>query len=76
PSTLDSEAEVTMTVISANEYVIDHDGNIVKGKVGVLLKNNDLTFMVTKIDAEPNSKFIVTKKTKLEAINNLQKFFS
>ena len=71
-----SDPEVMLTVISPNNYVIDYNGNTIKGKVGTLLQNNNLTFMVEKIDAEPNSKFTVTKNTKLEAINNLQKVFS
>lgn len=70
----DPEAEIT--VIDNLNYSLELAGKTYQGKVGSLLQGDDFSILVNGIDAEKKSKFIVTSKSKLETITNIQKIFT
>jgi len=71
-----SEPKAEIIVEDDSNYSLELGGSVYKGQTGVLLQGEDFSIFVDKIDAEPESKFTVTYKPKLEVISNIQKLFT
>ena len=67
--------EITLTIIDKDTYEVEGDGVKFRGKVGQLIEKNGNSILVTAIDAEPGSRFIVNYMTRLKAMNILQSAF-
>lgn len=67
--------EITLTIIDKDTYEVEGDGVKFRGKVGQLIEKNGNSILVTTIDAEPGSRFIVNYMTRLKAMNILQSAF-
>lgn len=67
--------EITLTIIDKDTYEVEGDGVKFRGKVGQLIEKNGNSILVTTIDAEPVSRFIVNYMTRLKAMNILQSAF-
>ncbi|PLM42480.1 tyrosine-protein kinase, partial [Klebsiella pneumoniae] len=64
-----------LTVINNNEYTVSIDDTTYHGKVGVQIKEPNLSLLINKIDAQPGDSFKIKYKTRLEAINDLANSF-
>lgn len=72
----EDDPTVELTVKDENNYILNVDSVKIEGVVGQLLEHNKFSILVESIDSLPNTSFTITKKTRLEAITNLQKMFS
>ncbi|VUC77830.1 polysaccharide biosynthesis tyrosine autokinase [Raoultella terrigena] len=72
----EGNTESKLTVIDNDNFIISTDSADYKGKVGIVVSNKDLTIMVDHINAPPGASFTISKITRLQAINNLQKVLS
>lgn len=67
--------EVILTVVDKNNYSIEGDGFNFDAKVGEVIEKEGMSIMVSAINAEPGSRFIINYLTRLKAINLLQNSF-
>ncbi|PSV46795.1 polysaccharide biosynthesis tyrosine autokinase [Photobacterium indicum] len=65
---------LTVTDISSGQYVLTDTGEreVLTGKVGELAIQGDYRLFVTSINADTGSTFIVAKRSRLDAIQDLQ----
>ncbi|WP_415583796.1 GNVR domain-containing protein, partial [Klebsiella spallanzanii] len=66
----------TLTVKDNKNYVIESDGVILEGKVGVPLEEKGVSLLIKDITAEPGSHFKIEYVSKLKAITLLQESLS
>lgn len=72
PKEWEDESFVILTVNSQDSFTISKDGEVVaKGKVGTLVKEGDLSILVSEINSKKGVSFKISKISKLEAINRL-----
>lgn len=67
--------KIELEVIDNKSFVITNDAEEIKGNVGELIDNGNLSIKVNSIDALPGSVFEITYLSKLDAINNIQNSF-
>ncbi|MFG1172053.1 polysaccharide biosynthesis tyrosine autokinase [Erwiniaceae bacterium CAU 1747] len=70
------DSKVKIIVLDNLNYLAEFHKETYKGRVGSLLQEKDFSISINGIDAEPNSEFTVTYKSKLDTITNLQKVFT
>lgn len=75
-SNFEEDPAVELTVKDKKNYILSVDSEKIEGRVGQLLEHNGISIQVDQIDSPENTSFTITKKTRLEAITNLQKAFS
>lgn len=68
--------EINLVVKDKTHYQIEGDGFTIDGVAGKLLEDKGISLLVSKIDAEPGSRFTIFYLTRLKAINDLQRVFS
>ncbi|WP_312629527.1 polysaccharide biosynthesis tyrosine autokinase [Scandinavium sp.] len=76
PMTSTGSATATLKVISKHEYLLSGEGFEIAGQTGKPLQKEGVSLLVTAINAEPGSRFTLTRYTRLKAITDLQKAFS
>ncbi|TXE64161.1 tyrosine-protein kinase Wzc [Serratia nematodiphila] len=63
-----AEKSLELSVIDKDHYSVAYDGNeIIKGKVGIYSSSNNISLLVSEIDAAPGTVFEVSKLSKLAA---------
>lgn len=72
----DNIPNIEVTVIDNNNFIIEKDGESIKGKTGVLLDNPGMSLLINKIEAEAGSKFTISYVSRLKAITDLQDVLS
>lgn len=76
PVSGDDAPEIKLTVEDKNNYSIDYNGEVFKGRVGELLNDKGISLNVDNIDATPKTTFTIVYISKLKAISDLQNSFS
>ncbi|EPF1294068.1 polysaccharide biosynthesis tyrosine autokinase [Klebsiella michiganensis] len=76
PVSGDDAPEIKLTVEDKNNYSIDYNGEVFKGRVGELLNEKGISLNVDNIDATPKTTFTIVYISKLKAISDLQNSFS
>lgn len=76
PVSGDDAPEIKLTVEDKNNYSIDYNGEVFKGRVGELLNEKGISLNVENIDATPKTTFTIVYISKLKAISDLQNSFS
>ena len=72
---LNENNKAIVTVINDSEYTVSIDDSTYHGKVGVQIKEPNISLLINKIDAQPGESFKIKYKTRLEAINDLANSF-
>lgn len=67
---------VIIRVKDKKNYTIEGDGFNIDGQVGRLINKNNITLLISSIDAESGDRFKVELLTRLKAISNLQEVFN
>lgn len=67
---------LTLTVKDKNHYSVIFNDKQMSGEVGSLLDMNGIALKVDQIEAEPETEFVISYVSKLEAISDLQDMFS
>ncbi|WP_419687183.1 tyrosine-protein kinase Wzc [Serratia marcescens] len=63
-----AEKTLELSVIDKDHYSVEYNGNeVIKGKVGVYSSSNDISLLVSEIDAAPGTVFEISKLSKLAA---------
>ena len=65
-----------LTVKDKNHYSVIFNDKQMSGEVGSLLDMNGIALKVDQIEAEPETEFVISYVSKLEAISDLQDMFS
>lgn len=68
--------KLELVVKDKNHYSVTFNDKKISGEVGVLLDSNGIALKIDKIEAEPDSKFIISYVSKLKAISDLQEVLS
>ncbi|EKT54133.1 tyrosine-protein kinase [Providencia burhodogranariea DSM 19968] len=71
PDTLVGEP-ATLTYLGDNQYSLNIDGQVVEGKVGELLKHDDINLLVSSLVAEVGQEFTLVKNARYQTIENLR----
>lgn len=66
----------TLTVLTPNNYSVTIADTTLQGKTGELLSKEDISLLVSEIDAPVGTTFVITKQEKLTALNKLLERFS
>lgn len=65
-----------LTVKDKNHYSVIFNDKQMSGEVGSLLDMNGIALKIDQIEAEPETEFVISYVSKLEAISDLQDMFS
>ncbi|ELZ5940625.1 polysaccharide biosynthesis tyrosine autokinase [Providencia stuartii] len=63
----------TLTYLGENRYALHIDNQTVEGKVGELLKQDEISLLVSSINAEVGQEFTLIKNARYSTIENLRK---
>ncbi|EMX6282854.1 polysaccharide biosynthesis tyrosine autokinase [Providencia rettgeri] len=72
PESLTGE-QATLTYLGENRYVLHIDKQTFEGKVGELLKQYDISLLISSINAELGQEFTLVKNARYSTIENLRK---
>ncbi|QIC17641.1 polysaccharide biosynthesis tyrosine autokinase [Providencia vermicola] len=72
PESLIGEPAI-LTYLGENRYALHIDNQTVEGKVGELLKQNDISLLISSINAEVGQEFTLSKDARYSTIENLRK---
>lgn len=61
-----------LTYLGENRYALHIDNQTVEGKVGELLKQDEISLLVSSINAEAGQEFTLSKDTRYSTIENLR----
>ncbi|HBY3956422.1 TPA: polysaccharide biosynthesis tyrosine autokinase [Klebsiella quasipneumoniae] len=75
-STDNEKPTLEIKVVDKNNYIINWDGQEIKGVVGRVIDSNGLTLSINGINAKPGTSFTIEYLSKLAAITNLQDSYS
>ncbi|WP_318840044.1 polysaccharide biosynthesis tyrosine autokinase [Providencia sp. PROV080] len=62
----------TLTYLGENRYALHIDNQTVEGKVGELLKQDEISLLVSSINAEVGQEFTLSKNARYSTIENLR----
>ncbi|WP_272661113.1 polysaccharide biosynthesis tyrosine autokinase [Providencia sp. PROV163] len=62
----------TLTYLGENRYALHIDNQTVEGKVGELLKQDDISLLISSINAETGQEFTLVKNARYSTIENLR----
>ncbi|WP_458320278.1 polysaccharide biosynthesis tyrosine autokinase [Providencia sp. CRPN05868] len=63
----------TLTYLGENRYALHIDNQTFEGKVGELLKQDEISLLVSSINAEAGQEFTLSKNARYSTIENLRK---
>ncbi|EMN4130644.1 MULTISPECIES: polysaccharide biosynthesis tyrosine autokinase [Providencia] len=72
PESLIGEPAI-LTYLGENRYALHIDNQTVEGKVGELLKQDDISLLISSINAEVGQEFTLSKDARYSTIENLRK---
>ncbi|MGI3384062.1 polysaccharide biosynthesis tyrosine autokinase, partial [Providencia stuartii] len=62
----------TLTYLGDNKYSLNIDGQVLEGTVGILLKQDDISLLVSSLVAEVGQEFTLVKNSRYSTIENLR----
>lgn len=62
----------TLTYLGEDKYSLNIEGQVVEGKVGELLKHDDINLLVASLVAEAGQEFTLVKNARYQTIENLR----
>lgn len=62
----------TLTYLGDNKYSLNIEGQVLEGTVGILLKNDDISLLVSSLVAEVGQEFTLVKNARYSTIENLR----
>ncbi|EMI5492192.1 polysaccharide biosynthesis tyrosine autokinase [Providencia stuartii] len=62
----------TLTYLGDNKYSLNIEGQILEGTVGILLKQDDISLLVSSLVAEVGQEFTLVKNARYSTIENLR----
>ncbi|WP_350914312.1 polysaccharide biosynthesis tyrosine autokinase [Providencia huaxiensis] len=62
----------TLTYLGDNKYSLNIEGQVLEGTVGILLKQDDISLLVSSLVAEVGQEFTLVKNTRYSTIENLR----
>ncbi|GHC00078.1 polysaccharide biosynthesis tyrosine autokinase [Providencia stuartii] len=66
----------TLTYLGANKYAVNIAEQTLEGKVGELLKQDDISLLITSLNAEVGQEFTIVKNARYSTIEDLRKTLS
>lgn len=63
----------TLTYLGDNKYSFNIEGHVLEGTVGILLKQDDISLLVSSLVAEVGQEFTLVKNARYSTIENLRK---
>lgn len=66
--------ELKIAITGKDSFEVENDGAVIlQGKVGVFAQNDIISLLVSSIQAKPGSEFTLTKRSKIDVINEIKK---
>lgn len=62
----------TLTYLGDNKYSLNTEGQVLEGTVGILLKQDDISLLVSSLVAEVGQEFTLVKNARYSTIENLR----